>query len=104
MAASEVHIEMLLSKRVIDKDGKPAGRIEEARAEEQGGEWVVKEYHVGAAALFERLSAMSLGNAVASLLGGKGTGGYKVPWDKLDLSNPDKPVLTCLRDELEKLK
>jgi sporulation protein YlmC with PRC-barrel domain len=104
MAASEVHIEMLLSKRVVDKEGKAAGRIEEVRAEEQGGEWVVKEYHIGAAALFERLSAMSLGSAVASLLGGKGSGGYKVPWDKMDLSDPEKPRLTCSREELEKLR
>jgi sporulation protein YlmC with PRC-barrel domain len=53
----EVHLELLLGKRVLDQTGKPVGRIEEVRAEQQGDEWVIQEYLVGTAALLERLSS-----------------------------------------------
>lgn len=58
--ARELHLELLLGKRVHDADGKPVGRIEEFRAEQQGGEWVLREYLVGSYGLFERLAAWSI--------------------------------------------
>lgn len=38
MATREIHLELLLGKRVLDLEGKPIGRIEEVRAEQQGDE------------------------------------------------------------------
>ncbi len=99
----EVHLELLLGKHVRDKDGLKVGRIEEVRAHEQGEEWVVKEYLIGPVAILERLSALPLAGGILGLVTGKVPSGYKVPWDKLDLSDPEHPCLTCTRGQLEPL-
>lgn len=102
MAHTEIHLELLLSKFVLDLEGKEVGRIEEVRAEQQGDEWVVQEYLIGSAAILERLSAWTIGLKILHLLGARqGIGGYRVPWDKLDLTDPHKPRLRCPKHELK---
>jgi sporulation protein YlmC with PRC-barrel domain len=101
MSTRELHLELLLSRRVFDPAGKAIGRIEEIRVEPQGEEWVIKEYLVGSAALLERLSARTIGLRLLRLLGARKIyGGYRVPWDKLDLTNVDRPCLKCHVHEL----
>ena len=97
----EVHLELLVGKAVRDPNDKRVGLIEEVLAEEQHGEWVVKEYLIGAAALLERLSAWPVGRGILGLIRKKEYPGYRVPWDKLDLSDPGRPRLTCGVEELE---
>jgi hypothetical protein len=42
--------------------------------------------------------------AVLRLFGARpGHGGYRIAWDKIDLTNPDKPLLRCAIDECEVL-
>jgi hypothetical protein len=96
---SEVRLEHLLGRRVVDRRGRAVGRLEEVRAERQGGEWVVREYVLGAGGLVERLAA---GVLVASLLGrwAPALERHTVPWDALDLSNPERPRLTKTLTEL----
>lgn len=102
MANREIHLELLLGKRVLDSTGKAVGRIEEVRAQQQGNEWVIQEYLIGSAALLERLSAWTLGLGILRLLGARKLhSGYRVPWDKLDLTNPDRPRLCCNLQELQ---
>ena len=103
MANREVHIEMLLGRRVLDSTGKSVGRIEEVIAERQGDEWVVREYLVGSAALLHRLSALDIGRALLGLFRAKENAGYRVPWDKLNLTDLEKPCLLCPSHELEPL-
>lgn len=104
MATREVHLELLLGKRVLDSNEKPVGRIEEVRAEKQGDEWIVQEYLIGSAALLERLSAWTIGLKILHLLGARKIyGGYTIPWDKLDLTDLEKPRLRCSVEELKKL-
>ncbi|BCL34490.1 hypothetical protein [Nostoc sp. MS1] len=104
MAAQEIHLELLLGKQVIDSTGKAIGRIEEICAEQQGEEWVIKEYLIGYAAILERLSAWNIGMAILHVLGAhKIHGGYTVPWDQLDLTDPQKPRLHCSLEELKSL-
>ncbi|MHC5935236.1 hypothetical protein [Nostoc sp.] len=101
MTTREIHLELLLSKPVLDSTGKAVGRIEEVCAEQQGEEWIVKEYLIGYAAVLERLSAWTIGLGILRLLGAqKISGDYTVPWDKLDLTDPDKPRLRCSLDAL----
>jgi hypothetical protein len=90
---AEVRLERLLGRRVAGPDGGHVGRIEEVRAEEQDGELVVVEYHLGPAALPERLAAR---------LGWRGHG-HAAAWDQLDLADPEHPRLRCPVDELRKL-
>ncbi|QSJ20571.1 hypothetical protein JYQ62_00215 [Nostoc sp. UHCC 0702] len=94
-----------MGKSVLDLTGRAIGRIEEVRAEQQGEEWIVKEYLIGYAAALERLSAWTIGLKILHLLGAyKIQGGYTVPWDKLDLTDPDKPRLLCSLNELKSLE
>ena len=100
--ATEVHLELLLGRRVRDRRGRACGRLEVVIAEEKDGECVVREYLIGRSALIERLSAWHVGLSVLRLFGAKSAAsGYRVPWDKLDLSDPAHPLLRCAVDELE---
>lgn len=101
MESRELHLELLLGRRVHDTNGKFVGRIEEVRAEQQGEEWVIQEYLVGSAAILERLNAWKVGLNLLHMLGAyKLQGGYQIPWDKLNLTNPEQPQLACTLDEL----
>jgi hypothetical protein len=102
---TEVHVELLLGRRVLDPFGRPIGRLEELLADDLENETVISEYHVGSYAVLERLSAWRIGRAVLDLFGARRSPrGYRVPWDKLDLSDPAKPRLTCPVEQLEVLK
>ena len=104
MATRELHLELLLGKPVTDSTGKCIGRIEEVRAEQQGDEWVIQEYLVGSAALLERLSAWTIGVKILHLFGARKLyGGYRVPWEKMDLADFEHPRLHCSLEELKTL-
>ena len=104
MATRELHLELLLGKRVFDANGDRVGHIEEVRAEQQNDEWVIVEYLVGVAALVERLSAWHIGVGALRLLGARNLyKSYRIPWDKLDLSNPKRPQLMCTMEELKEI-
>lgn len=104
MASREINLELLLGCRVFAKSGRAVGRVEEVRAEVERGECVVTEFHVGNYAVFERLSAYSIGRTILRLFGAtRAGGGYRVPWDVLDLSDAARPRLLCSTKELKKL-
>jgi len=100
----EIHAELLLGRQVFDPDGDAIGRIEEILAEPQGSVLAVSEYHLGSYGLMERLSASLFGRALLEFLGADEFGrGYRIPWHRLDLTDPEKPRLLCKVDQLEKL-
>ena len=101
MARREVHLEMLLGRHVLDPLGKSVGRIEEVIAEHSGDECVIRAYLVGSSALLHRLSAIEIGRYILMLLRAKNAVGYRVAWDQVDLTNPEKPCLNCDVSELE---
>jgi len=80
----EVRVEQLLGCEVVDENGKRVGHIEEIIAEGDGDELVVKEFHVGRAALAERLSFGLFGSHKP----------HRIKWSDLDLSDPKHPRLT----------
>jgi hypothetical protein len=88
----EVHFERLLSRKVVDADGRSVGRLEEIHARRRDGALVVTEYVLGAAGLMERLS---LGPLVRGLLGQwlPQATSYTVGWSDMDLSDPERPRL-----------
>lgn len=94
---SEVALDRLLSTRVLARDGRSIGRIEEVRAERDGTRWRVSEYHVGTAALLQRLSARLLPRLLHHW-----DHGWSVRWDQLDLTDPDRPRLACPIEELRR--
>ena len=104
MDKQEIHLELLVGRRVFSLNGRSIGHLEEVRAELRGGECLVEEYLVGAYAVAERLAALSVGRAILRLLGAtKRHDGYRVPWDKLDLTDPKRPRLLCSVNELKTL-
>jgi len=50
-----IHIEELLDRRVVDREGRNVGRIHEVIAEKHGHQFRVREYHLGSGALIDRL-------------------------------------------------
>jgi hypothetical protein len=102
MATQEVHVELLLGRRVYAANGACVGRIEEVVASFDDGECRVDEYHIGAYALLERLAAWHLGRAILGAFRVAGSS-YRVRWNQLDLSHPERPCLACSVHELERL-
>jgi hypothetical protein len=100
VARNEIHLELLLGRRVIDPDGEVAGRIEEVRASLHGEELLVDEYLLGPHALMERLSASFASFPVLGSLGRRRRP-VKIPWNRLDLSDPEHPRLLCTLNELK---
>ena len=104
MAKQEVNLELLIGKRVRALNGKSIGHLEEIRAELSEGECFVEEYLVGAYAVFERLASISIGRAILRFFGAtRKHCGYRVPWNKLDLTDPERPRLLCEVDKLKTL-
>lgn len=105
MKKREIHLELLVGKRVFALNGAPIGRLEEVRAElNNRGACFVSEFLVGNYAAFERLAALRIGRALLRVFRRRRTNGYRVRWDQLDLSNPKRPQLACAVDDLLPLK
>jgi hypothetical protein len=86
---SQIRLDDLVGTKVRDASGRPVGRIFEIRAEEQGGDLVIVEYHLGPHALAERL-----GLSILKLIGLSDTPDRrKVAWTDLDISDPSRPIL-----------
>ena len=101
---NEINIELLLGKKVTGPNNRKIGRIEEITAELREGEAYVTEFHLGSYAVFERLASLTIGRSIIQLLGSWIKKSYAVPWDKLDLSDPAHPKLTCSTTELKHLE
>ena len=80
---THVRIDDLVGAKVRDANGRVVGRIFEICAEHQGPDLIVLEYHLGAAALLDRI-----GISLLKLIGiDAGRAPRKVRWDELDISN-----------------
>ena len=90
-------VDRLIGRPVVDRDGQPAGRIQELRIERRNGEWVVVEYVLGVGGLLERL------NVGLKLLLGSRTKRHTAPAERIDVSDPDAPRLICRRDDLREV-
>ena len=96
MKSAKVHLELLLGREVHDSEGKRMGRILSVTAERQGDDCVVQEFLLGPAALLRRLGISTL-----HVIGVPRRKPLAVPWDQLDLSDPERPCLRCRGDELK---
>ena len=104
MIDRELNLEALIGRRVLGPNGETVGRLEEAVAELEGSECRIQEFHAGAYAFFERLSALSIGRALLKAFGKHaGARAYRIPWAKLDLADPERPRLLCSASELDEL-
>ena len=104
MTRQQLHVELLLGEKVFALNGRPIGRLEEIRTETNRGHYFVSEFLVGNYAVLERLAAWRIGRSVLRVLGGGKREGYRIRWDQLDLSDPERPRLLCDVDELMPLR
>ena len=103
MKRQEVHLELLIGKRVFALNGQPIGRLEEVRAElNSRGYCFVTEFLIGSYGILERLSVWRIGRAILRTLHVRKEG-YRIHWEQLDLSDPTRPQLKCEVDELATL-
>jgi hypothetical protein len=93
---SSFRLDRLVGREVRTANNRRLGRLEEFRAERRGDAWFISEYMVGTVGLLERL-----GLGARLILGLKRRGGYVVRWNQLDLSDPDRPRLTCPVQDLQ---
>lgn len=100
MSATEVHIERLLGRRVRDADGRVVGRLEEFRVDIIDGEPCVTEFHIGGAALIERITGFASALPLLQSLPFVRTE-YRVRWQDVDLSDPSNPRVRVRCAELE---
>jgi sporulation protein YlmC with PRC-barrel domain len=104
MKRQEIHLELLLGKRVFALNGQAIGRLEEVRAELNArGYCFVTEFLIGSYGLLERLSAWRMGREILRTLHLRQKGGYRVRWEQLDLSDPRRPRLVCEVEELVRI-
>jgi sporulation protein YlmC with PRC-barrel domain len=99
----EIHVETLVGRELRDVEGCKVGRIEDLVVELLGTEWVVVEAHVGFGALVERVVELSTLVPMMGALRRKLGRRYRVPWQQLDLSDPDHPRALVRMVELERL-
>jgi hypothetical protein len=92
----KIRLQRMVRNRVRDRNGKVAGRIHSVRAEIRGGECVILEWQLGPAAMLSRL-----GISAAGLIGWPlKFEPLRIPWNELDLSDPNDPRLTRSIEEL----
>lgn len=102
MRKRHLRVESLLGRVVHDINGKSAGRIEELEAEQKGDQCVVRRFVLGEAGLRERLSVAGFGMMFLHPLGARSNLHSRcVPWEQMDLSDPDHPRLRCTVEEIE---
>ena len=104
MAKRQLHVELLLGEKVFAMNGLSIGRLEEIRTEINRGHFYVTEFLVGSYAYLERFAAWRIGRALLRVFGARRKEGYRIRWDQLDLSDPQRPKLMCEVDELLPLR
>ena len=103
MKRQEVHLELLIGRRVFALNGRSVGRLEEVRADlNNRGDCFVSEFLIGTYGMLERLSVWRIGRAILRTLHLRKEG-YRVRWEQLDLTDPSRPQLKCEIDELATL-
>ena len=101
----EINVELLIGRKVRDVDGEKVGRIEEIKVERDDKSCVLDSYLIGSSALIERMSAWTLVRPIARALHGRRFYSlYQVPWQDMDLSDPQRPRLRTAKRDLRHAK
>jgi hypothetical protein len=91
-APGELNADLLVGARVHDASGHFVGRIEEIVAEPHGRGMVVREFVVAELGVLERFGGSKIIHALVSWIGGERVvRRQRIPWDRLDLSDPAHP-------------
>jgi sporulation protein YlmC with PRC-barrel domain len=101
----EVNVELLIGRKVHDVDGENVGRIEEFKFERDDKSCVLDSYLIGSSAFIERLAAWTLVRPIGRALNTRRVYSlYQVPWQDMDLSDPQRPRLRIAKRDLRHAK
>ena len=100
MTPDEIRFEDLIGKPVRNQYGRIIGRIEEARVEPEGDDYLVTDFLIGPVELWPRILTF-LGEVPTLRAVGLGRQGKlrPFPWQWIDLSDPERPRLLGERAE-----
>jgi hypothetical protein len=98
--AHELRFEDLIGKTVRNAHGRAIGRIEDARLEPDGDDYLVSHFLLGPLERMPRIKAF-LGELPTFVALGLGAARdlRPLPWRWFDLSDPKRPVLTTGTEE-----
>jgi sporulation protein YlmC with PRC-barrel domain len=93
--STRIRFEHVIGKQVRNPHGRVIGRIEEARIEPDGQDYVITHFLIGRVELLARLRSF-LGDLPTLRSVGLGTKRdlRPFPWHWFDWSDPDRPTLT----------
>ncbi len=100
----EISISQLLGKRVVDSNGEPIGRIHEIRVERGDESCPVEEYLVGKRAILQRLATWAVPSHIGRMIESRIAKGFGIPWDQMDLTDPEHPRTTVRKEELSRVR
>lgn len=101
----EIELELLIGRRVHDPDGEAVGRIEEIRCDRRDADCLVEAYYVGTSGLIQRLNAWNLVRPILHLIkGSRFYQLYEIPWNELDLSDPENPLAKLLKKDIRRAR
>ena len=96
MKLGEIRLEDLLGKTVRNSHGRAIGRVEEARVEPAGEDYLVTHFLIGPLELWPRVLAFIGELPTVRALGlGSPRKLRPMPWHWLDLSDPARPRLVA---------
>ena len=95
MRGTRLRVDLLVGRKVRDARGKVVGKIRELRIElaaPGASDYVVREVELSEPWWVERIVGPQFSTVIARWLGRKPPR-FRVPWDRMDLTNPRKPRL-----------
>ena len=100
--ARELPLERLLGRVVRTAAGRPIGVIQDLRAFPEGEEYVVREFLLGELGLKAKLLGLFQQLPTFRALGvGKPYRTRAIPWQWLDLSDPERPFIRSGKEKGE---
>ena len=88
MSGRRIRLDDLIGRVIRDASGRAVGRIHDMTVEERNGELVVVDYRIGSEAFLRRIGVNAL-----RLVGLGGGRPRRLRWDRVDLSDPERPTL-----------
>jgi sporulation protein YlmC with PRC-barrel domain len=101
----EIQLYQLLGKKVVDANGEYTGRLEEIEAERGDEVCLINNYLVEHRGILDRIMTWAIAQPVQHVIPiREKSKPYRVPWDQLDISDPDHPRITVPQSELRRVR
>jgi hypothetical protein len=95
----------VLGRKVVDSEGRYAGRLEEIEAEKGDDFCLIKSYLVEHRGLLDRLQTWALAAPMRkSIPIREKSRPYRVPWDQMDLTDPAHPRILVPQSQLTRVR